>query len=295
MSEGFDDIADELYRLRPGEFVAERDRRAKAARDAGERELANAVKSLHRPTVGAWLVNLLAQSEPQPIEDLLALGEQLREAQATLSGSALRQLSSQRHQVVSALVQQARRLAYDAGQPVGDDAAREAEATLGAALSDPQVAQAVRQGRLTKAVDYAGLGLGLADASAPSALPASKAQSTKKQKRDASTQQQEQDEQREREVQEARRRADKARAAAEQADAELARRESQLADARASREQAASAVADLERQLSGARQRLDKATTETESASRRRDDAARAAATAQAKASEEMDRLAALG
>ena len=55
-----DTVADELYRLDPGDFVEVRKARVAQARKAGDRELANAIGQLRKPTVVAWTVNLLA-------------------------------------------------------------------------------------------------------------------------------------------------------------------------------------------------------------------------------------------
>ena len=89
---------------------------------------------------------------------LLDLGAALRDAQARLATGDLRRLSQQGQQVVSALGREARQLAADAGQRVGDAAVREVEDTLHAALADPAASDAVRAGRLTSALSYAGFG-----------------------------------------------------------------------------------------------------------------------------------------
>ncbi len=65
---------DELYSLPREEFVAARDARAKEARSAGQRELATAIRVLRKPTVAAWLVNLLAREHPGEIRGLGQLG-----------------------------------------------------------------------------------------------------------------------------------------------------------------------------------------------------------------------------
>ena len=59
-----DERLDALYRERPGAFVAGRDRLAKDVRDAGDREEANRIKALRRPSVAAWLINAAALSSP---------------------------------------------------------------------------------------------------------------------------------------------------------------------------------------------------------------------------------------
>jgi len=151
-------VADELYGLPPSAFREARDERAGQARAAGDRDLADAIKKLRRPTVSAWLVNRLAREAPGQVDELLELGESLREAQQALAGDRLRELSTRRRRLVTGLVQEARRLAEQAGQPFSASAEREVQDTLEAALADPAVADAVRSGRLTTALSYAGLG-----------------------------------------------------------------------------------------------------------------------------------------
>src|SRR3954468_5356195 len=107
----------ELYALPPEQFTAARDERVAAARQAGDRALARSIGALRRPTVAAWLVNLLALRRPELVDELLDLGDQLRAAQHDLRGPQLRQLSGQRRSVVDRLSAQARELAVDAGRP----------------------------------------------------------------------------------------------------------------------------------------------------------------------------------
>jgi chromosome segregation ATPase len=169
-------VADELYELAPADFRAARDERANQARAAGDRELSDAIRKLRRPTVSAWLVNQLVRQAPDEIARLVELGESLREAQQTLAGDRLRELSAQRRQVVRELTQEAKRLAAEARRPVSDQAEREVEATLEAALADPAAADAVRSGRLTTGLVYAGLGgIDMAEAVAVPAAPPGRA------------------------------------------------------------------------------------------------------------------------
>jgi hypothetical protein len=162
-----DDIADDLYGLAPERFTASRDARAGEARAAGERELAERIKKLRRPTVSAWLGNRLARDRAHDIEGLLGLGAELREAQAELSGDEVRRLSRQRGDAVAALVAQAKGLARAEGQSVSDAILEEVTATLEAALADPAAAEALRRGRLTVALRYSGLGFEGAQSTPP--------------------------------------------------------------------------------------------------------------------------------
>lgn len=172
-----DSVADELYSLPPEQFVAARDDRVKEARDDGDREAARAIAAFRRPTVVAWLANLLARHHPEDVEPFLELGEALRDATETLSGPELRELSKQRQQLVHALVRKARALADDAGHRVGEDAARGLEETLHAALVDPEAGARLVEGRLTGALSHTGFQppVGTAKSSRPSTTPAKKA------------------------------------------------------------------------------------------------------------------------
>jgi hypothetical protein len=154
----FEQAAAELYALPPEEFVDSRERLAKQARSAGDRELAARIHGLRRPTLAAWAVNLLVREQPQTCDELLSLGAGLRQAWAAADGTQLQELSARRREVVYALAQLVRRLAYQHGHPLSEDAADEVQATLDAALADPAVAREACSGRLEKARSYAGFG-----------------------------------------------------------------------------------------------------------------------------------------
>ncbi|MFC8450156.1 hypothetical protein [Kitasatospora sp. NPDC057223] len=148
----FDEIADQLYALAPTEFTPARDEAAQRARRAGDRPLAKKIRALRRPTTAAWLANRLTRTHHDETAALLELGRGLRAAQEHLAAPELRDLLAQRHQVVLALVGQARDDARNAGHHVGDGPAQELEETLQAALADPAAAAAFEAGRLTTAL-----------------------------------------------------------------------------------------------------------------------------------------------
>ena len=163
-----DAVADELYGLLPDEFIGGRDAAVTAARERGDRELAKSIGRLRRPTRAAWLANLLARHRAPQLEGLLGIAPGLADAQRTLDGTALRQLSSKRNQLVAAMAREAGRLAQDAGDPAAESVLRELQGILEAALARPEIAEQVRSGRLTRTVSYTGFG---PDA-APDAVPA---------------------------------------------------------------------------------------------------------------------------
>ena len=151
-------VCDELYGLSPPEFTPARDAKAAEARKAGDRDLAAAIKQLKRPGQAAWLANVLARQRPHRVDELLLLGDRLRDAQRRLAGDEMKELARAGHAVVGDLVPEADRLAVAAGQRTSPGALRQLQETLDAALADPDAGQALRAGRLTVPLSYAGLG-----------------------------------------------------------------------------------------------------------------------------------------
>jgi len=104
------------------------------------------------------MANLLVRQCHEELNELLDLGEKMRDAQDRLAGDQLRDIARRRLEVVSALTLKARQIAHEAGEPVSDEMARELGSTLEAAFVDPVARDAVRVGRLTTALDYSGFG-----------------------------------------------------------------------------------------------------------------------------------------
>ncbi|MFD5163573.1 hypothetical protein ACFWMJ_36915 [Streptomyces hawaiiensis] len=151
----YDSVADELYALRPEEFTAARASAMASARTAGDRELAERIRALRKPSLAAWVSNLLVRNSPGEVEPLLRLGEGLRQAHQDLDGAQLRELSRRQHALIRALSLQARQLAEEAGHPIGESVQREVESTLHAVLADPDAARAWAGGRLAKPLSAA--------------------------------------------------------------------------------------------------------------------------------------------
>ena len=149
-------VADELYGLALPEFTPARDARAKALK-AGDADLARQVKALKKPSTAAWVVNLLVRREAEQVEQVLAVGTALREAQAAMSGEELRTLTRQRRQLTAAVTTQARRVAAAEGVKVTTSVAEQVEATLTAAMVDEGCAAAVRSGLLVTGLATTGV------------------------------------------------------------------------------------------------------------------------------------------
>jgi hypothetical protein len=162
------EVADRLYGLSPGDFTAARDAEAKAL--AADKGIAARVKALRKPSIAAWAINLLVRREAEQIDQVLALGESLREAAASMAGEELRALTRQRRQLTSALATTARDLAREDDIRLTAAVVDQVEGMLTAAMLDPVAAAVVRSGLVLTA--FTSTGVSDLDVEAVCAVPA---------------------------------------------------------------------------------------------------------------------------
>ena len=168
------DVAARLYALPFDEFVTARTAAAKdASAEKGQRSRAADVRSLPKPSVAAWTVNMLASRRPEVLGQLAVLGQSMQAAQASLDAPELRRLGAERRQVLGAAVKAARAVAEEQGRKISAAIAAEVEETLRAATADEGAAAAVQSGRLLRGLSADGVDVvDLSDAVAlPGLLP----------------------------------------------------------------------------------------------------------------------------
>jgi hypothetical protein len=282
----FEEAADALYAASAADFIATRNELAKQLKADGDQLGSTRLKALRKPTVAAWVTNLLARNLPDDLDDLLALGDEFREATADLDGDRLRELTPRRHQLLDKLSKEATRLAGDEGQKVSADVAQKLRETLDAALVDPAAGDAVREGRLSSALRHVGFGVvdengepsnvtPLTDERRQAARDRRKAQQAEEDKESASA----------RKKREAAEREQEEREAAEKAEAKQAFEEAVTAA-----QEAEAKVEDLDTQLDNAREALAEAQELVRRLGGELDDARRHAREAQKKSREARKR-----
>jgi hypothetical protein len=141
-----DEITDRLYALPPHEFTRARNEAERELRKAGEREQADQVRTLRKPTPAAGAVNRLVRSQRDQVEAFLEAAASLRDAQVGGKGDL-------------AAAVQAERVALDRLVAVGGESVR---ATLQAAAVDDDIARDLLQARLVREPEPAGFGTLLA-------------------------------------------------------------------------------------------------------------------------------------
>ena len=154
-----DEIADRLYALPPEEFTAARNQAERELRQAGEREQADRVKALRKPSAAAGAVNRLVRSHRDQVEAFLDAAAKLRDAQFARKGDL-------------AVAAEAERVALDQLVDLGGESVR---ASLQAAAVDDEVARDLLAARLVREPEPAGFGTLLAHAEAATASSAAKA------------------------------------------------------------------------------------------------------------------------
>ena len=156
-----DEIADRLYALSPEEFTQARNQAERELRETGDRELADEVKALRKPTAAAGAVNRLVREHRPEVDAFLAAAASLRDAQFAGKGNIASAASAER-EALEKLVS------------LGGESVR---ATLQAAAVDDNTARDLLAARLVREPEPAGFGTLLAH-SEPKAAKTSTAAST---------------------------------------------------------------------------------------------------------------------
>lgn len=252
-----DSDVDGLYELSPDEFIAARDGLAARLRSDGDREASRRVGQLRRPTVAAWAVNQVVRGSGDKVAALLETGQELRRAQRQLlSGVAapgLRPAANRRRELVQVLQTRADEALERSGRDPGGHR-RDVQTTFEAASIDEDAAHALQQARLSKPLAPPS---GFGDLSALAVVRERPAAAPDEALSDADGQAEL--EAATKALEDAERKAARARTAADRARQETEERKS---DARAASDEAAS----LERRAAAARRRADNAAADVERA-----------------------------
>lgn len=146
----------DLFAVDPAQFVAERDRIAKALRAEGKRDEAAAVRALRRPTVPTWALNQVARRHPAEIAELADAAARARDAQdevlAGADGSVLREALAERRSALRDVIRRAGAVVDDSGRS-GDGQERAIESTLQRVIDSGDLVDALRRGELTDVAD----------------------------------------------------------------------------------------------------------------------------------------------
>jgi hypothetical protein len=148
---------DELYQLPLDEFTAARNQLAKELRSS-DREAAERVKALRKPSAAAWALNQAVRRDPDRLKDFLEAAGELRDAYEALLGGGEREeleaATAREREAAGALSDAAEEAAGGGGPGLRDKVA----GTLRAAVADDEARAELESGRLVREREAVGLG-----------------------------------------------------------------------------------------------------------------------------------------
>lgn len=153
---------DRLYTVLPEDFVTARSELVKRLRAEGNREEAERVTKLRKPTIAAWAMNQLSRKEKRKLRGLLSAGERLREAHRRVfeggRPAELNKAAEAEREAVRELTSSTADLLREAGESASEQVVKRIGETLHAAAVDAEVAELVARGRLLRETEASGFG-----------------------------------------------------------------------------------------------------------------------------------------
>jgi hypothetical protein len=151
---------DKLFEAPLEEFTRARNELAKRLAKEGEKERADEVRALAKPTAPVWAINQVARREKPMMRSLLDAGAKLRKAQERALGGAgpdaLRSAQRAERDAVRELTNQAGEVLRGAGKPATRPTLERISATLGAAAVADNARDDLKAGRLTEELKMSG-------------------------------------------------------------------------------------------------------------------------------------------
>jgi hypothetical protein len=155
------DPGDELYGLPLEEFTEARNRLVRQLQDRGDKEIANQVRTLRKPSLAAWAVNQLARRHPEELRELMDLRDKLVSGDA----SAFRSASTEQRKLIASLTDHARPILEESGHSASRSTIDTISKTLLAGGTETE-RDLILSGRLTRELAPSGFeglpGLGTA-------------------------------------------------------------------------------------------------------------------------------------
>ena len=144
-----DEALDQLYAAPLGDFTSTRNALAKELGSQGAQ-----VKALKKPNLAAWAVNQLARQHADKVDELFDATDRLRKAQRkVLSGgkaTLLREATDERRRIVDDLTRRAAKVLGDSSHAAAQTTLNGVASSLMSIAADPDAAELVRRGRLTR-------------------------------------------------------------------------------------------------------------------------------------------------
>ena len=164
------DVQDDLYGGPADEFVRRRADAVRAAKQRDDRDLAEAIGSLRKPTAAAQVLNSFVRARGAEIDALLDVGTRLRTAVDRGDGDGIRAAMRERGRAVTEVMRSIRAYADDQLEPLSSSVASQVEQSLRAAMTSEEDALQLRRGVLAAALSDSGIDA-MREVTPPAAAP----------------------------------------------------------------------------------------------------------------------------
>ena len=148
--------AERLLATAPGEFVAERDRLAKALRDDGRPEDAAAIAGLRKPSVVVFAVNRAARDRPNAARDAARAALRVKKTQVGDQPDAFREALAELDAALELLADVAVAHVAPRGKSPTDAMRRRVRELLRSAVADDDARELLARGALTEELEPVG-------------------------------------------------------------------------------------------------------------------------------------------
>jgi hypothetical protein len=152
------DPLDELFAAPLAEFVAVRNRIASELRKAGDRDAADEVKALRKPSAVVWALNGLAREDKAGVKSLVDAADRMRKVQSGRSRTSFADAQKALNQATRRLAKRAAELLSGGGKKPSDAMVQRLDRALTAAAASPEASDLLRAGRLLEEPEPVGFG-----------------------------------------------------------------------------------------------------------------------------------------
>lgn len=153
---------DRLYALPLAEFTREREDLAKRLRKDGDRDAADQVHALKKPSIPAWAINQVRRDRPDDVRRLLEVTEELHRVYEGIASAGARErlgeASDMQRDLIRSLTRCAAQLLEAGGHAASETTLLKVADTLRAAALDEELREEIADGRVVKERRAAGLG-----------------------------------------------------------------------------------------------------------------------------------------
>jgi len=153
-----DDTLDELFAAPLDEFVAVRNRISSELRKAGDKEAADEVKAIKKPSAVVWALNGLAREDRAGVRALVEAADRMRKVQSGRGRTSFADAQKALNEATRKLAKRGAELLAEGDRKPSDTMVQRLDRALTAAAASSETSELLRTGRLLEEPEPVGFG-----------------------------------------------------------------------------------------------------------------------------------------